>query len=333
LFSMKTILLMIMRVLKCLNFNVTSDEIILGKRRKGGGVVVKVATGKGFELELPESYLTMKEEAEKTIIELVADKPKARKMWELLKDDPEANADWDMANYIAVAKLGYNDHGDVHVKIVAANALRMLKILLDHGIATSVIKERAGDEDDAYLIVLAGALLHDIGNQVHRENHHVASVYLAIPLLNRLLPKIYKDEEVMYQIRGHILHCIYAHEFEIKDLTEEAAFVGIADGTDMTKGRGRLAFDKGNVNIHTVSALSIEKVEITKGTEKPERILVEMCNSAGVFQIQETLGLKISGGPLEDYFEVIAVAKPDEPKTDQRIVHQIVISGKRLQAK
>ena len=294
--------------------------------------MVKVATGKGFELELPESYLTMEEDAEKTITKLVADKPKARKMWELLKDDPEANADWDMANFIAVSKLGYNDHGDVHVKIVAANALKMLKILLEHGVAMSVVKERAGDEGDVYLIVLTGALLHDIGNQVYRENHHVASVYLAIPLLNRLLPKVYEDEEMMYEIRGHILHCIYAHEFEVKDLTEEAALVGIADGTDMTKGRGRLAFDKGNVNIHTVSALSIEKVEITKGKERPVRILIEMSNSAGVFQIQETLGRKISGGPLEDYFEVVAVAKPDEPQTDQRIVHQIVISGKKLQA-
>ena len=294
--------------------------------------MAKVATGKGFELELPESYLAMEEDAERKIMELVADKPKARKIWKLLKDDPEANADWDMANYIAVSKLGYNDHGDVHVKIVAANALKMLKILFEHGIATSLIKEKAGDEDDVYLIVLAGALLHDIGNQVHRENHNVASVYLAIPLLNRLLPKIYHDEEVMYEIRGHILHCIYAHEFEVKDLTEEAALVGIADGTDMTKGRGRLAFDKGNVNIHTVSALSIEKVEIMKGEEKPVRILIDMSNSAGVFQIQETLGKKISGGPLEDYFEVVAVAKPDEPKTDQRIVHRIVISGKKLQA-
>jgi len=294
--------------------------------------MVKVATGKGFELELPESYLVLEEDAEKTIMKLVADKPKARKMWELLRSDPEANADWDMANYIAVTKLGYNDHGDVHVKIVAANALKMLKILFKHGVATSVIKERAGDEDDVYLIVLAGALLHDIGNQVHRENHNVASVYLAIPLLDRLLPKIYEDKELMYEIRGHILHCIYAHEFEVKDLTEEAALVGIADGTDMTKGRGRLSFDKGNVNIHTVSALSIEKVEVIEGKEKPVRISIDMSNSAGVFQIQETLGKKISGGPLEDYFEVVAVAKPDKPPTDQRIVHQIVISGKKLQA-
>jgi len=274
----------------------------------------------------------MKEDAERTITSLVADYPKAKRMWELLRDDPEVNADWDMANYIAVSKLGFNDHGDIHVKIVAANALKMLKILLDNGILTSVIKERAGDEDDVHLIVLAGALLHDIGNQVHRENHNVSGVYLAVPLLNRILPKVYEDEEVMYEIRGHILHSIYSHEFDIKDLTDEAALVGIADGTDMTQGRGRLAFDKGNVNIHTVSALSIEKLEITKGEERPIRIVIEMNNSAGVFQIQETLGRKIVGSPLEEAFEVVAVAKPDEPCTDRRIVHQIIIKANKLKA-
>ncbi|MEM2088117.1 MAG: HD domain-containing protein [Thermoproteota archaeon] len=292
----------------------------------------RVATGKGFELEIPTSYLEMMEAAEKTIMQLTADKLKARRMWELLKNDPEVNADWDMANFVAVSKLKYNDHGEVHAKIVAANALKMLKLLLDNGVLTSMIKERAGDEDDVYLVVLTAALLHDIGNQIHRENHHVAGVYLAIPLLNRILPEVYKNQEVMYEIRGQILNCIYSHEFDVKDLTEEACLIGIADGTDMTKGRGRIAFDKGNVNIHTVSALSIEKVEIRQGRDVPVQILIHMSNSAGIFQIQETLGKKIIDSPLEGYVEVIAVAKPDEPLTDQRIIHQLIIKGKKFQA-
>lgn len=293
---------------------------------------MRISTGKGFELEIPTAYLEMVEEAERTIVQLTEGKPKARKIWELIKDDPEVNADWDMANYIAVSKLKYNDHGEVHAKIVAANALKMLRLLLENGVLTSVMKERAGEEDDAYLIVLTAALLHDIGNQVHRENHHVAGVYLAIPLLNRLLPEIYENKEVMYEIRAHILNCIYSHEFDVKDLTEEASIIGIADGTDMTKGRGRIAFDKGNVNIHTVSALSIEKVEIKQGKDVPIQILIHMNNSAGIFQIQETLGKKIIDSPLEGYVEVIAATKPDEPMADQRIIHQLIIKAKRFQA-
>ncbi len=292
----------------------------------------KIKVGRNFEIEIPKIYDDLRKKAESEIEEILKDYPKALKMWNILKNDPEVNACWDMANYLAVAKLNYNDHGEVHAKIVAANALKMLKILLEHNILPDIIKERAGDEDDAFLVVLAGALLHDIGNQVHREHHNVHGVYLAIPLLNRLLPLIYGNTEKMYEIRGHILHTIYSHEAEVKDLTIEAALVGIADGTDMTKGRGRLAFDSGNVNIHTVSALSIENVKIVKGAEKPVRILIEMNNSAGVFQVQETLAKKISGSPLEPYVEVIAYTKPEESTVDSRIIHRIIIKQRRFEA-
>ena len=63
--------------------------------------IAKVATGKGFKLDVPTSFVAMKDEAEKTITRLVANYPKAKKMWELMRDDPEVNADWDMSNYIA----------------------------------------------------------------------------------------------------------------------------------------------------------------------------------------------------------------------------------------
>ena len=295
--------------------------------------MTNVATGKGFEMELPSSYLTLLEESERTIEEMVAGYPKAKKLWDILRTDPEVKADWDMSNYIAVAKLHFNDHGEIHAKIVAAAALTMLKLLIDNGVQTSMVRERAGSEEDVFLVVMAAGLLHDIGNQVHRENHHVAGTYLAIPLLNRILPNVYDEPELMYEIRGHILHCIYSHEFDITDLTDEAALVGIADGTDMTKGRGRMAFDKGNVNIHTVSALSIDRVEISQGINMPIEISVFMNNSAGVFQLQETLAKKISPGPLENYVEVTAIAKPDEPLSDQRIIHKLVIRGSKMLAK
>ncbi|MFX1474354.1 MAG: HD domain-containing protein [Promethearchaeota archaeon] len=291
-----------------------------------------IQTGRGFELELPTSYEEMKREAEATIAKLVAKHPKAKKMWGLLRKDAEVNACWDMANYIAVGCLKYNDHGDVHARITAANALKMLKLLLDNGVQTNIMEMKAGDEDDVYLVVLTAALLHDLGNQVHREDHHLHSVYLAIPILNRLLPELYKDPEVMFEIRGHILHAIYAHPAHVKDLTKEAALVGIADGTDMTKGRGRMAFDSGNVNIHSVSALAIEKVEIKQGTECPIQILVHMSNSAGIFQLQDNLGEKLVDSPLEDHVEIVAQTSPVSPSHDQRILHKIIIRRGRFEA-
>lgn len=294
--------------------------------------MVKIATGKGFELELPESYDKLKNAAESEIANVIQNKPKAMKLWTLMRQDAEVNADWDMSNYIAVSMLHFNDHGEIHMKIVAANALRMLQLLDETGFVGDMVRLKAGDLDDQFLVVLAGGLLHDIGNQVHRENHNLHGVYLAIPILDRLLPEIYEDSEVMYEIRSQILGCIYSHEFQVKDLTTEAALIGISDGTDMTKGRGRMAFESGNVNINTVSALSIDEVKIEKGTDCPIGVHIKMSNSAGIFQIQETLFKKIVGGPLENYIEVIAESKPDEPVQDERIVHRVILHGSKFKA-
>lgn len=64
----------------------------------------------------------------------------------------------------------------------------------------------------------------------------------------------------------------------------------------------------------------------------PIRILMHMNNSAGIFQIQEILSKKIIDSLLKNYVEVIAITKPDEPIVNQRIIHQLVIKGRKFQA-
>jgi metal-dependent HD superfamily phosphatase/phosphodiesterase len=86
--------------------------------------------------------------------------------------------------------------------------------------------------------------------------------------------------------------------------------VGIADALDMEAGRARIPFQSGKVDIHAVSALSIEKVEIevVEGNVevKPINIKIKMSNSAGVFQIDELLKPRIVNSGLEQFFHVIA---------------------------
>ncbi len=60
----------------------------------------------------------------------------------------------------------------------------------------------------------------------------------------------------------------------IQSCTLEASLLNVADGNDMTKGRGCTLYEMGNVNIHYVSAMSIEAVEITKGRENPSHAQV-----------------------------------------------------------
>jgi len=284
----------------------------------------------GIEVEIPESYDFLETESLDAITESIKNYPKASKMFKMLITDPEVRADWDLSNFIAVKKLKYNDHGEVHAKIVCASALKMLDLLLERNIIPDFVKEGGGDNDDDHLIVLSAALLHDIGNQIYRKNHPLHSSYLAIPVLDRLLPKIYDDLEHKTEIRGFILNAIYSHSADVPDYTIEAALVGIGDGTDMTKGRGRMAYDLGSLSIHVVSALSIERVLILRGEEKPIELIVEMSNSSGIFQIQEILGEKIIGGPIEDYISLKANLVPGDTDYDKRIVRAITLKGHKF---
>ncbi len=284
----------------------------------------------GIEVEIPESYDFLETESLNYIEDSIKNYPKSKEMFNLLVNDPEVRGDWDLSNFIAVKKLKYNDHGEVHAKIVCASALKMLDILLEKEITPDFMNEGGGDSDDEHLIVLSAALLHDIGNQIYREDHPLHSTYLAIPILERLLPKIYSELEQRTEVRGFILNTIYAHDADIPDLITEAALVGIGDATDMTKGRGRRAFDLGSLSIHTISALSIERVLILKGVDKPIEIVIEMSNSSGIFQVQEILGKKIIGGPLEDLINLKAVVTPSEADYDKRIVRSITLKRKKF---
>ena len=74
----------------------------------------------------------------------------------------------------------------------------------------------------------------------------------------------------------------------------------------MEEGRARIPFEAGKVDIHSVSALSIQHVEIQEGKEKPITIKIMMTSPAGVFQIDQLLKPRIENSGLQDYIHVIA---------------------------
>jgi len=274
--------------------------------------------------------------SEETIDNIVSKYPKAQRVWGQLRNDSFMSAQWDMSDYIAVTKMRYNAHGDIHAKIVTANALKMLDLLIEAGVQPDILKASQetsesgnpvenGDMDDAHLVILLSGLLHDIGNQVNRSDHNLHSEILAIPILDKVLTPIYSDERKRGMIRGFILHCIYTHMEDIPSYTIEASLVKVADGTDMTKGRGRMPYEMGNVNIHCVSAMSIGEVEIAKGKKKPIGIRIKMTNSAGVFQVEEILYKKLVAGVAGKYVEITAQTFPEKPSADERIVYKITV--------
>ncbi|MGQ9587724.1 MAG: HD domain-containing protein [Thermoplasmata archaeon] len=280
-----------------------------------------------YGLKMPSSYTSLEDESIRTINEGLKEYPKASKLFQMLQEDEETNVLLNLANYIAVRKLGYNDHGPIHARIVTANGIKILKIILESKeLAADSMKDLSMTEDDAHLIVVAGCMLHDIGNAVHREEHEVFSVVYGKSILERLLPEIYPDVSRRTAVIEQVLHTLYAHDVGENALTIEAAIIVIADGCDITKGRGRLSYDLGKHDIHSISALSIESVDIRKGKTKLIEILVKMSNSAGIYQVQETLGNKVARSPLREHIEIVADLVPSKMPPELRVLDRIVFS-------
>jgi metal-dependent HD superfamily phosphatase/phosphodiesterase len=287
----------------------------------------------GVEVRLSRDYSQLEQESMQRLRALLAPYPKTTRFLDLLLTDPETRANWDMADYLVVVKLGFNDHGEVHHKVVATAAASLLQLLVEGGVQPDVVTSGAGDLDDAFLVTVTAALLHDIGNQVHRVGHPAMSVVLAVPVLGRLLAEIYEDAEQRFELRGFILHAIHTHDIDVPPLTLEAGIVAVADACDMTKGRSRYAFDTGTISIHSVGGLSIERVVIAQGQKKPVRIRVELSNSAGIFPVEEYLVPKVNAGALAPHVEVVVSTSPEESRTDQRILYTVEMEGKRFVAR
>lgn len=218
---------------------------------------------------------------------------KLEQLIEKVRRDKSLNTILRMSNVNAIDRLGYNDHGPVHIKIISNIALKIFRLLVKRGIIPNLVKNYGLKQEDAEIVVVLGSILHDIGHAVHRESHEVLSIIFAMPIIDKLLKEIYQKEEERTIIKYETLQTIFSHDSKIIPLTIEGGVVKVADALDMEKGRARIPYRIGRVNIHSTSALAIEKVEIWGGKEKPIKVIILMSNPAGIFQVDELLKEKI----------------------------------------
>ncbi len=237
----------------------------------------------------------------------------------VLFDDSELHEMQEYANTVSIRRLGYNDHGPVHMRQVAYNAIRMLSLLRDAGIKTNLESEESGTYEDSLCTVFMAAFLHDIGMSIGRENHEKMSCMLAIPIIDRTLAQVFpSDLHRRVAIRSIVLEGIIGHMGTQRIHSIEAGLILVADGCDMTKGRARIPMMLNTLprigDIHKYSANSIEHVDIKKGDEKPIQIEVEMSGDVGFFQIEEVLIPKIDSSPARKFLELYAGVPGHEKK-------------------
>jgi metal-dependent HD superfamily phosphatase/phosphodiesterase len=83
----------------------------------------------------------------------------------------------------------------------------------------------------------------------------------------------------------------------------------------MAEGRARIPYRGGKVDMHSISATSIKRVDIEEGKYKPVSIKINMDNPSGVYQIEEVIGKKVETSGLSKYVELVAIENGREIKT------------------
>lgn len=236
-----------------------------------------------------------------------------------LLENEEIKSLHDYANTVSISRLGLNDHGPVHMKTVCLNALKMLRLLKDANIQTSLERDCVGTFADSTAAVCLAALLHDAGMTIARKDHELYSGIIAYGNIKNILANVLPND-----IRRGTIICSVAMEGIIGHMgthpihSIEAGLILIADGCDMTKGRARITLEIPSKptegDIHKYSANSIERVKIHHGTERPIKIEVHMRSEVGFFQVEEVLIPKIQSSPAKHFVELYAGVEGEEMK-------------------
>ncbi len=256
---------------------------------------------------------------EAKILEKLKKYPKCLELVEYLFKDSELQEMQEYANNVSIKRLGFNDHGPVHMRQVASNAIKMLTILNDSNIKTSLENEEIGTFEDSLCAVSIAGIMHDLGMMIGRQGHEEMSVMLALPLIDRTLLNIFPDDiHKRVVIKSLATEAIIGHMSSRKIHSTEAGIILIADGCDMTKGRARIPLAINNSprvgDIHKYSANAITRVGIHHGENKPIKIDIEMSADVGFFQIEEVLLTKVESSPAKQYIELYAGVSGQEKK-------------------
>src|SRR6266545_5411604 len=137
----------------------------------------------------------------------------------------------------ALAEIGYTEHGERHVGLVAR-------------IAFNVLKRLGHPEREAEPAAIAG-YLHDIGNAVNRDHHAQTSAVMAMQLLSDMGMSDVEIVQVMGAIGNH-------HENDGDPVSAVAAAVILADKSDVHRTRVRNP-DMIRFDIHDRVNYAVEK--------------------------------------------------------------------------
>ncbi|MBN2789683.1 MAG: phosphohydrolase, partial [Candidatus Delongbacteria bacterium] len=113
---------------------------------------------------------------------------------ELLLADKDIAILQDYANNVSITRLNFNDHGPVHMRQVAINAVKIIKLMDESGIKFNLETEKIGSFEDSMIVVLIASFLHDIGMSIGRDGHERMTITLTTGIIENILKKVYSKD-------------------------------------------------------------------------------------------------------------------------------------------
>jgi metal-dependent HD superfamily phosphatase/phosphodiesterase len=233
--------------------------------------------------------------------------PRLQALADRINGDEELRQLWRSANVNAVDRLGLGDCGEVHVRIVANAALKLLRLLRDAGHQPAVVTVHRLTPDEAEVIVVLAAAVHELGLAVHTEPAVVAraGLVLADRKSHELLDGIYEARERAV-VCAEALHAVVAQEANVDCLTLEAGVLKLADALDVTKGRARLSAEAGRRLGSANSAPVVDEVMIQRSKTPPVRVVLRLSRAQGLPAVEALLQSKLERVPFAGLVEMVA---------------------------
>ncbi len=221
---------------------------------------------------------------------------------ELINSNEEILTLWKVTNVTALRRMHMTDHGILHFQIVANNALKIARLLEKNDVKFSICRDYNLKNEHAEVVILLASLLHDLGMSIHRVCHEEFSLFLVNTLLREVLSFLPIAERTI--LVSEVLHAIISHRADGRPLTIEAGIVRVADALDMSEGRTRIPYEEGKLDIHSVSAMAIDDIQIKPGHKAFVQVDITMNHTAGIFQVDELLKKKVMGSGIEKFLEI-----------------------------
>lgn len=228
--------------------------------------------------------------------------PRLSALAERINADDELRQLWRCANVTAVERLGLGDCGEVHVRIVANAALKLLRLLRDAGLLPALVEHHRLASEDAELVVVLAAALHDLGLAAGAGDQPSAGLALATVKGRELLADLYGVRERTI-VLAEALHAVSAQPAGVRCLTLEAAVLRLADALDLAKGRVRLPAHPGR---GPMGAVPVEEVAILRAKDPPVHVVIRLSQAEALGAIEDLLRHRLRGVGLDDQVAILA---------------------------